>query len=238
MYNRFMGSSEDYETLESFDSTFIERFGTIAGLDEAGRGPLAGPVVAAAVILRGSVRGVNDSKLLSAKDRESLYEEIIDRAYVGIGLSTPEEIDLLNILNATKLAMNRALDGLSVRPSYVIIDGKYLNLKIRGRCIVGGDRLSASIASASIMAKVFRDRLMKDLGNLYPEYGYEKHKGYGTEKHLQAIARYGPSRWHRLTYRPIRESARPELVSRWLRDSAVNEDRLFRAGLLTPEVLR
>ncbi len=222
MYNRFMGSSEGYETLESFDSTFIERFGTIAGLDEAGRGPLAGPV----------------SKLLSAKDRESLYEEIIDRAYVGIGLSTPEEIDLLNILNATKLAMNRALDGLSVRPSYVIIDGKYLNLKIRGRCIVGGDRLSASIASASIMAKVFRDRLMKDLGNLYPEYGYEKHKGYGTEKHLQAIARYGPSPWHRLTYRPIRESARPELVSRWLRDSAVNEDRLFRAGLLTPEVLR
>jgi len=141
----------------------------VAGLDEAGRGPLAGPVVAAAVILRGPVRGVNDSKLLSAKDRESLYGEIADRAYVGIGLSTPEEIDLLNILNATKLAMNRALDGLSVRPSYVIIDGKYLNLKIRGRCIVGGDRLSASIASASVMAKVFRDRLMNDLGNLFPE---------------------------------------------------------------------
>jgi ribonuclease HII len=233
-----MGSSEDYEALESFDSTFIERFGTIAGLDEAGRGPLAGPVVAAAVILRGPVRGVNDSKLLSAKDRESLYEEIVDRAYVGIGLSTPEEIDLLNILNATKLAMNRALERLNVRPSYVIVDGKYLNLKIRGRCIVGGDRLSASIASASVMAKVFRDRLMRDLGNLYPEYGYEKHKGYGTEKHLQAITRYGPSTWHRLTYRPIRESAGPELVSRWLRDSAVNEDRLFRAGLLTPEVLK
>lgn len=239
MYNSFMKLSEiDYRELDRFDSAFKRDCEILAGLDEAGRGPLAGPVVAAAVILERPVKGVYDSKALCAETREKLFEEIMANAKVGIGLATPEEIDLLNILKATRLAMNRALDCIPLKPSYVIIDGKHLNLNTKGRCIVGGDRLSASIASASIIAKVFRDKLMRELATLYPEYGYDKHKGYGTRAHLEAIEKYGPSTWHRFTYRPVRLSVKAELISSWLKCETVNEARLSRAGLLFPEVAR
>ena len=232
LYNLRMRLTEvDYEELSSFDLHFKRSFKTVAGLDEAGRGPLAGPVVAAAVVIDKPIAGIYDSKALTERRREELYEEIVGSASVGIGLSTPEEIDLLNILNATKLAMNRALKALQYRPSFVLVDGKHLTLDIRGECIVGGDRLSMSIAAASIVAKVYRDGLMRDLAVLYPEYGYDHHKGYGTKKHLDAISLHGPSTWHRLTYRPIREMANPEIISGWLKHNLIAENRLFRAGL-------
>ena len=218
--------------LVEFDSNYRKSHGIIAGVDEAGRGPLAGPVVAAAVIMRDVPEGVFDSKALSPKKRDLLYEKIFDCSYVGIGLASPEEIDLLNILQATRLAMNRALACLRVRPDYTIVDGKYLNLDLPNECIVSGDRLSASIGAASIIAKVYRDRLMCGLDRLFPEYMFGKHKGYGTSLHLERLEKYGPVQWHRLTFRPVARCMTPAIVSRWFENRTVSGDRLFRAGFL------
>jgi len=237
MYNFSMKlSEEEFSNLVRFDDAYRVDHNIVAGVDEAGRGPLAGPVVAAAVIVLNPVEGVYDSKALGRKIRESLFERIIENSIVGIGLSSPEEIDLFNILAATRLAMNRALSVLSEKPDYVIVDGKWLRLDVKGECIVGGDRKSVSIASASIIAKVFRDRIMDSLDSLYPEYGYRRHKGYCTEMHLNALREFGPTTWHRLTYRPIREVIPKELVSRWSEENEVSNARLFRAGLATMEV--
>lgn len=179
----------------------------IAGLDEAGRGPLAGPVVAAAVILptRCRLAGVDDSKQVSESARVHLYEVIIRRARaVGVGIATEQEIDCLNILEATRLAMRRALASLTPPADCLLIDAVILsNLTIPSRPIIKGDTLSISIAAASIVAKVTRDRMMAVYHQTYPDYNFLSHKGYGTEEHLQRLAQYGPCAIHRRTFAPV-----------------------------------
>lgn len=176
----------------------------VAGVDEAGRGPLAGSVYAAAVILPDGViiEGLNDSKKLSPKKREKLYDEIINKAVAYAVYSVDEKrIDEINILNATFEAMNGAVDSLTVKPDYVLIDGNRMNgMRIPYDTIVGGDIKSASIAAASILAKVSRDREIVALSKQYPEYGFEKHKGYGTKVHIEALKKYGPCPIHRRSF--------------------------------------
>ena len=179
-------------------------FSRICGIDEAGRGPLAGPVFAAAVILPPEARidGLNDSKKLSEKKREALFDQIteISVAY-GVGFANEKEIDRVNILQATFLAMSRAVSALSVPADYALVDGNRMPpLPIPGETIVKGDGLSASIAAASILAKVSRDRLMEELDRLYPQYGFSKHKGYGTALHREMILQHGPSPVHRESF--------------------------------------
>ena len=176
----------------------------LCGVDEAGRGPLAGPVCAAAVILpRGLViEGLNDSQKLSEKKRELLYDEIIEKAVsYGIAFATVEEIEEKNILEATFLAMNRAIEKLSVQPALALIDGnRDRGIAVEARCVIGGDGKCADIAAASILAKVTRDRYMLQLAQQYPQYGFEKHKGYGTAAHYAAIRTFGPSPVHRMSF--------------------------------------
>jgi len=183
--------------------------GLMAGVDEVGRGPLAGPVVAAAVILdeRRKIRGLNDSKLLSAPVRERLNDEIRDKALCcSIGQASVEEIDRLNILQAALLAMRRAVDGLRLAPRVVFIDGNQLpRLPMACRAIVGGDAKVRAISAASIVAKVYRDRLCGDLHEEHPEYGFAAHKGYSTPEHLDALRRHGACRHHRRSFMPVRE---------------------------------
>jgi ribonuclease HII len=181
----------------------------IAGLDESGRGPLAGPVVASAVVLPSRCRliGCDDSKLLSESEREELYLSITQRAVgIGIGSATEEEIDRLNILEATRLAMHRALAGLRPQPDCLLIDAISLPAcAIPIRSIIKGDGLCMSVAAASIVAKVTRDRLMAEYHRLYPHYNFLSHKGYCTEEHLQQLATHGPCLIHRRTYAPVAE---------------------------------
>jgi len=176
----------------------------IAGTDEAGRGPLAGPVFAAAVILpRNAVLpGLNDSKKLSPQKREKLYDMIISSAVsYFVASSNVEEIEHINILEASLLAMRRSISGLSLRPDFLLIDGNICRgFDVPAKAVIGGDGLSASIAAASILAKVSRDRHMLTLAEKYPEYGFEKHKGYGTREHVEAILRAGPCPEHRLSF--------------------------------------
>ncbi len=184
---------------------------SIAGVDEAGRGPLAGPVVAAAVVLPAgfNLPALQDSKKLTAKKRSELFAVLEGSVSYGIGLAEVAEIDGLNILAATFLAMGRALGALG-KADYVLVDG---NLPIRDlalpqRAIVGGDGVSYSIAAASIMAKVTRDRLMDQLAVMYPYYGWERNRGYGTREHLAALSQYGPSPAHRFSFEPVASLAR------------------------------
>lgn len=179
-------------------------YNVVCGVDEAGRGPLAGPVFAAAVILpQGlAIEGIDDSKKLSEKKREALYDEIKSLALAfNVAFATEKEIDEVNILNATFFAMKRAVDGLSLWPDLVLVDGNRAPaLGLPTKTIVKGDSLSGSIAAASILAKVERDRLMKKLSEKYPNYGLEKHKGYGTKMHVEAIKRHGPAEIHRKSF--------------------------------------
>jgi len=179
----------------------------IAGLDEAGRGPLAGPVVASAVVLPSRCRliGCDDSKLLTESEREHLYAAITRRAVsIGIGSATEQEIDRLNILEATRLAMRRALAGLRPPPDCLLIDAISLPAcLIPIRSIIKGDSLCMSVAAASIVAKVTRDRLMAEYHRRYPRYNFLSHKGYGTEEHLKELATHGPCDIHRRTYAPV-----------------------------------
>jgi len=179
----------------------------IAGLDEAGRGPLAGPVVAAAVILPSRCRlvGVNDSKQVSESERARLYDVIVGRARgIGVGIATEHEIDCINILEATRLAMRRAVASLTPLADCLLIDAVALpDLAIPSRSIIKGDTLSLSIAAASIVAKVTRDRMMVAYHRTYPDYNFLSHKGYGTEEHLQRLVQYGPCAIHRRTFAPV-----------------------------------
>jgi len=181
----------------------------IAGLDEAGRGPLAGPVVSAVVILprRFAVAGLNDSKQVVPAERERLYRHIVKRAVsVGVGLATEREIDTVNILQATRLAMLRALQALPVTPDFLLLDALSLpSVRLPQRPIIKGDAFSVSIAAASIVAKVSRDRLMRDYHRRYPQYNFQSHKGYGTPEHLRLLAEHGPCEAHRQTFRPVVE---------------------------------
>ncbi len=176
----------------------------IAGVDEAGRGPLAGPVYAAAVILPPDavIKGLNDSKKLSEKRREELFSEITEKAVSYNIFSVDEKrIDEINILNATYEAMNGAVDGLSEKPDFVLIDGNRMEgMTIPHETVVKGDAKCASIAAASILAKVSRDRFICEIAKKYPEYGFEKHKGYGVKAHTEAILKYGPCEIHRRTF--------------------------------------
>ncbi len=179
-------------------------YNAVCGVDEAGRGPLAGPVCAAAVILPKDtvIEGVNDSKKLSEKKREALFDVIKEQALAySVAFASVDEIESMNILNATMLAMKRAVEGLSVKADYAMIDGNRLpNLDIDCECIVKGDAKSMSIACASILAKVSRDRLLYKYAEEYPEYQFDKHKGYGTKAHVEAIKKYGVTPYHRPSF--------------------------------------
>ncbi|MGH6987488.1 MAG: ribonuclease HII [Caulobacteraceae bacterium] len=180
----------------------------VAGIDEAGRGPWAGPVAAAAVILAAElpIEGVDDSKRLSAARRERLEIEIKSRALAfGIGFASVEEIARLNILHATGLAMRRALEALPVAPAFALVDGNYaFDLPCPVKTVVGGDGISASIAAASILAKTARDRLMREMDALYPGYGFSAHKGYRAPVHARALLEMGPCAIHRMSWAPVR----------------------------------
>ena len=177
----------------------------ICGIDEAGRGPLAGPVVVASVIMpkNSMIEGVNDSKKVSEKKREKLYEEITNTAIAwGVGIIDQREIDEINILNATKKGLTNSLKELEIKPDLILVDAltNIDTLGIPYRSIIKGDTKSYSIAAASIIAKVTRDRIMRQWDELYPEYGFEKHKGYGTKMHIDAIKEYGPCPLHRKSF--------------------------------------
>lgn len=177
----------------------------ICGVDEAGRGPLAGPVCAAAVILPidCEIEGLNDSKKLSEKKREALYDIIIEKAIAyNIAFGTLEEIEEYNILEATYIAMNRAINGLKIKPDHALIDGNRVPKGIKVPCdtVIKGDAKSFSIAAASILAKVTRDRLLLEYDEQYPQYNFKKHKGYGTKEHYEAINKYGVCEIHRLSF--------------------------------------
>lgn len=207
-------------------------FQRIAGLDEVGRGSLAGPVVAAAIVLpeRHRIRGLRDSKVLTRARREALYQRILDRAdAVGVGCVEVEVIDRVNILQATKLAMAEALGRLPERPDHLVIDALSLrDIDVPQRAIIDGDAISASIAAASIVAKVTRDRICTELDARYPAYGFARNKGYGTRRHLDALLSEGPCEWHRRSFAPIRMLLAGEQLSL---------DLLLDGPLLTEEEL-
>lgn len=193
-----------------YDRSFIDQgFKALTGVDEAGRGPLAGPVVAAAVIVRDfsfSAR-VGDSKKLSEKAREEAYEEILAKAVVGISVIDRDVIDRVNIFQATMQAMQEAVTKLGQTPDCILIDGPSVpKLPFKMVPVVDGDRLSFSIGCASIIAKVTRDRIMKYYDAMFPEYGFANHKGYGTEEHMAALRKHGPCRLHRQSFEPVRDA--------------------------------
>ena len=185
-------------------AAFADGYKLVCGVDEAGRGPLAGPVCAAAVILPPdcAIEGLNDSKKLTDKRRRALYDVIVEQAVAyGIAFASHQEIDEVNILQATFLAMRRAVSQLTVQPELVLVDGnRDPQLGLPTQTIIKGDSLSASIAAASILAKVTRDRWMKELDAKYPQYGFAVHKGYGTKRHYAALTEFGPCGEHRQTF--------------------------------------
>jgi ribonuclease HII len=211
----------------------------VCGVDEAGRGPLAGPVVAAAVILdpKRRIRGLDDSKVLSAKKREALYEKIVERsAAYCVASASVDEIDTLNILHATMLAMQRAVAGLAIMPTLVKVDGNRCPiLSVRSEAVIGGDALVPCISAASILAKVTRDRMLVELHHEHPAYGFDAHAGYGTRQHLAALLQHGPCEHHRRSFAPVRAAyerlgqrvklgdARPVVTPKMLDDDAFGD---------------
>lgn len=180
----------------------------IAGTDEAGRGPLVGPVVAGAVILPKNYKldGLTDSKKLSEKKRDYFYDILMkDAISVGVGIVSPQIIDEINILEASRLAMNIALDNLNVKPDYILTDAMKLDREVEVLPIIHGDALSLSIAAASVIAKVTRDRLMEEYGHLHPEYEIERHKGYPTKRHIELLEKYGILNEYRKTFGPVKK---------------------------------
>lgn len=180
----------------------------IAGVDEVGRGPLVGPVVTSAVILpvNYKLNGLTDSKKLSEKKRNEFYKIIMhDAISIGIGIISPKKIDEINIYEASKLAMYEAISNLDIKPEHVLIDAMKLNLEMPSTSIIHGDSLSLSIAAASVIAKVTRDEMMYELHKKYPNYHFDKHKGYPTKLHLECLEKYGPLDNYRFTYKPVRD---------------------------------
>lgn len=200
-----MMNNTEIDWLEYENKAYDNGYKTVCGVDEAGRGPLAGPVFAAAVVLRKGqiIEGVNDSKKLSEKKREALFDKIKEEAlYYCISLVDEKTIDDVNILNATFIAMNNVINGLAVKPDYALIDGNKIprGIDIDCEAVVKGDSKSASVAAASILAKVSRDRYMLTMAEKYPQYKFEKHKGYGTKLHYEMLDEYGPSEIHRKSF--------------------------------------
>ena len=197
-------AKEKVDLWEIENRLHAEGFSLICGVDEAGRGPLAGPVCAAAAILPQGleIEGLNDSKKLAEKKREELFPVICEKALAySIAFATVEEIEEINILQAAMLAMKRAIDGLSLKPELALIDGNRCpETETECRWVIGGDGRCASIAAASVVAKVTRDRLMRELAEKYPQYSFEKHKGYGTKAHVEALRQYGPCEIHRRSF--------------------------------------
>ena len=199
---------EDNDLLKYEKELYDKNIKLIAGVDEVGRGPLVGPVVAAAVILPVNyhLEGLNDSKKLSEKKRNELYPMIIrDAISYGIGVIDSKKIDEVNIYEASRLAMYDAIKNLKVKPEHILVDAMPLYLDIPSTSIIHGDALSASIAAASIVAKVTRDNMMYELDKKYPNYGFAKHKGYPTKSHLEALSKYGPLDNYRFTYGPVKK---------------------------------
>ena len=200
--------SEKRSLLQQLDRSFLARgFKSLAGVDEAGRGPLAGPVVASAVVVRdfSFLAGVDDSKKMSARARDTAYEEILQKCRIGIGFVEPEVIDTLNIFQATMKAMQAAVNQLKETPDCLLIDGPYHPvMPLKQFAIVNGDALSFSIACASIVAKVTRDRMMDYYDEIYPAYGFRRHKGYGTKEHFEALRKHGPCKIHRRSFEPVK----------------------------------
>jgi ribonuclease HII len=204
----------DSDHLYAFDESIRKNgFSIIAGIDEAGRGPLAGPVVAAAVILSTRIRidGIRDSKKIRQKERESLFYKILVSAEdIGLGIVDSEEIDKINILNATKLAMEKALEDLRLMPDLILIDALTLkSIKTKQISLIKGESKSASIAAASIIAKVIRDGIIMSYHEKYPQYGFDKHKGYATVFHLERIKEYGPCTIHRKSFKKVMDIMLP-----------------------------
>lgn len=200
---------DKFQKLFAFDNDQkVSGLSRVAGVDEAGRGPLAGPVVAAAVIFRKKsvvLKGLNDSKQVPAKERERLYLEIARVSITGIGVASHEEIDQLNIFQATRLAMKRALLSLTRTPDFILVDGPIkLDVPVHQKAVIGGDRQSAVIAAASIVAKVYRDGLMHKFDKEYPGYFFAKHKGYATKTHLESLSQLGPCAIHRKNFSPVK----------------------------------
>ncbi|WLR46963.1 ribonuclease HII [Halobacillus litoralis] len=198
-----------YEMMMTFEENLFHRgFTDVAGIDEAGRGPIAGPVVAGAVILPRDyyLEGLNDSKKLSLKSREAYFDRIKADADWGIGIVTNEEIDQINIYQATKLAMQRAVENLSGQPEHLLIDAMELDaIRSPQTKLIKGDERSVSIAAASVIAKVTRDRMMAELDEQYPVYQFRNNQGYGTKPHVEALKAYGPSPVHRKTFAPVKD---------------------------------
>lgn len=199
----------------------------VAGVDEAGRGPLFGPVVAAAVVLNEEIDGLDDSKKITSRKREKLFLEIIKKSYFAISIATADEIDKFNILHATEIAMDRALERLKKKIDFDIafVDGKNLNLKFPFKCIVKGDSLVKEISAASILAKVVRDRIIVSYAKKFSSYMLEKHKGYPTQLHLKLIKEHGLTPLHRLTYKPVMELLSITQLEEWYKSGMIDEER-------------
>lgn len=203
-----------YDTLEYEKNLYEEGIKLIAGVDEVGRGPLVGPVVAAAVILpkNYNLPGLTDSKKLTEKKRDAYYDIIMkDALAVGIGEVSPKEIDEINIYEASRVAMIKAINNLEIKPEHILSDAMPLDVGIPNTPIIHGDLLSLSISAASVIAKVTRDRMMYELDKLYPEYGFKNHKGYPTKLHLENIKKYGVLENYRFTYKPVRDLIEKEV---------------------------
>ncbi|MDZ5711702.1 ribonuclease HII [Jeotgalibacillus haloalkalitolerans] len=199
--------AQQFKDMQAYEkAALLKGYSLIAGTDEAGRGPLAGPVVAAAVILPEGfyLAGLNDSKKLSEQKRELFFEEIMTSADVGVGIIEAAEIDRINILNASKQAMIKAIRQLKQQPEYVLADAVTLDIQIPQKSIIKGDAKSVSIAAASVIAKVTRDRLMKEAAEKYPGYDLEKNAGYGTKDHIEAIKKLGLTGEHRRSFEPVK----------------------------------
>jgi len=194
--------------MDKYEKKLFKQYKYIGGIDEAGRGPLAGPVVAATVILPKTFKNstLNDSKKLTPKQRDILYDIITEQALaIGISVIDSTVIDEINIYEATKVAMLNSIKELSIKPDYLLIDHMPLDLDIPHESIVKGDQLSYTIAAASVIAKVTRDRIMQELDQLHPEYGFKNHKGYGTKAHKEALEKHGITKHHRKSYKPVAE---------------------------------
>ena len=201
--------------LEYENELYKKGYKLICGIDEVGRGPLLGPVVTAAVILPIGYYNpeIKDSKKLSEKKREKLFDIISENAIdIGIGIVDEKTIDEINIYEATKVAMKKAIDNLKIKPDYVLIDAMKLDIDIPSNSIIKGDALSESIAAASIIAKVTRDRMIDEIDKEYPMYDLKNNKGYGTKKHLDALNEYGPCKYHRYSYSPVHNSIKDEKI--------------------------
>ena len=210
---------------KDFDSVYASKYGSVVGIDEVGRGALAGPVVAAAIVLNEWIDGIDDSKKLSRKRREAIFEKLLLNSRISFGMATPTEVDLYNVIGATKLAMERAYWGLGIN-AFALVDGLEIGLSFFHKCIVRGDAKSPSIAAASIAAKVFRDEIMRKVSKHFNAYGFEHNVGYATAEHLQAIKKSGPTLFHRLTYQPVKESLSDELLEEWITHGKLSPQRL------------